>query len=292
VLLSMTGYGEARYHHDGRGMSVEVRTINSRYFKLNYRCTDGYGGMESQIEAIVRKKIKRGTVQIGLYIEREQTADDYKINADILSSYRRQLEGLASSAGISSEVALESLLQLPGVVEEADGLDVTEQWSSIEPQLLAALSDLSKMRVEEGRAMAADLRANCQVVTDRLNDVDARTEIVVQNYRNRLMERLNKLLSEFEVTLEPADIIREVAIFAERSDISEEIVRLRSHLAQFLSVMEMSESSGRKLDFITQEMFRETNTIGSKANDSEIAHHVIEIKAVIERMREMIQNVE
>lgn len=292
MLLSMTGYGEARYHHDGRGMSVEVRTINSRYFKLNYRCTDGYGGMESQIEAIVRKKIKRGTVQVGLHIEREQTADDYKINADVLSSYRRQLEGLASSAGISSEVALDSLLQLPGVVEEVDGLDVTEQWSSIEPQLLEALSDLSKMRVEEGRAMAADLRANCQVVTDRLNDVDARTEIVVQNYRGRLMERINKLLSEFEVTLEPADIVREVGIFAERSDISEEIVRLRSHLAQFLSVMEMSESSGRKLDFITQEMFRETNTIGSKANDSEIAHHVIEIKAVIERMREMIQNVE
>ena len=292
MLLSMTGYGEARYHHDGRGMSVEVRTINSRYFKLNYRCTDGYGGMESQIEALVRKKIKRGTVQVGLYIEREKTSDDYKINAEILSSYRRQLEGLASSDGISSEVALDSLLQLPGVVEEADGLEVTEQWPSIEPQLLAALSDLSKMRVEEGRAMAADLRANCQVVTDRLNDVDARTEIVVQNYRERLTERLNKLLSEFEVTLEPADIVREVGIFTERSDISEEIVRLRSHLAQFLSVMEMSESSGRKLDFITQEMFRETNTIGSKANDAEIAHHVIEIKAVIERMREMIQNVE
>jgi uncharacterized protein (TIGR00255 family) len=125
-----------------------------------------------------------------------------------------------------------------------------------------------------------------------LAQIDARAPLVVDAYRGRLSERLNKMLAEFGVQVEAADIVREVGIFAERSDIAEEIVRLRSHLDQFDTIMALSESSGRKLEFLMQEMFRETNTIGSKSNDAEIARHVIEVKAAIERMREMIQNVE
>lgn len=140
--------------------------------------------------------------------------------------------------------------------------------------------------------MAADLRTNCQTVAGELSQIEVRAPQVVEAYRSRLVERLQATLAEFAVTLDPADLIREVGLFAERSDISEEIVRLRSHLEQFDSIMELPESSGRKLEFLTQEMFRETNTIGSKANDVQIARHVIEIKASIERIREMIQNVE
>ena len=148
------------------------------------------------------------------------------------------------------------------------------------------------MRADEGRAMADDLRTNCQAVAGELAAIEVRAPLVVESYRDRISERLKKLLAEFDVSVEASDVIREVGLFAERSDISEEIVRLRSHLDQFDSIMQIAESSGRKLEFLTQEMFRETNTIGSKANDAEIARHVIEIKAAIERMREMIQNIE
>jgi uncharacterized protein (TIGR00255 family) len=158
--------------------------------------------------------------------------------------------------------------------------------------LESAMQNLAQMRTDEGRAMAADLRANCQALAIELTHIEARAPLVVTAYRERLAERLRAALAEFAVTLDPGDIIKEVGIFAERSDISEEIVRLRSHLEQFDSIMELPESSGRKLEFLTQEMFRETNTIGSKANDVQIARHVIDIKAGIERIREMIQNVE
>ena len=140
--------------------------------------------------------------------------------------------------------------------------------------------------------MAADLSANSQAIAKELDAIESRAPLVADSYRARLTERLDKILADYQITLEPGDLIREISIYAERSDVSEEIVRLRSHLEQFAATLELPESAGRKLEFLTQEMFRETNTIGSKANDVQIARHVIEIKAAIERIREMIQNVE
>lgn len=140
--------------------------------------------------------------------------------------------------------------------------------------------------------MSVDLTGNCRLIGEQLVAIEQRAPAVIEAYRARIIERLNKQLEEVGTRIEPADVVREVGMYAERSDISEEIVRLRSHLEQFRTVMTNEEMGGRKLEFLTQEMFRETNTIGSKANDSEIARHVIEIKTAIERIREMIQNVE
>ncbi len=140
--------------------------------------------------------------------------------------------------------------------------------------------------------MGRDLHANCQAIAADLDQIEQRAPLVVEAYRKRLMERLNKLLEEFGLEIQPADVVREVGLFTDRSDISEEIVRLRSHLQQFDAIARTEQGNGRKLEFVIQEMLRETNTIGSKANDAEIARHVVEIKTAIERMREMIQNVE
>ena len=148
------------------------------------------------------------------------------------------------------------------------------------------------MRIDEGRAMAADLAANCRTIAVHLERIAQRAPLVGDGYRGRLEERLKKVLADFQVVLDPRELVKEVSIFAERGDISEEITRLRSHLDQFDAIMGLAESAGRKLEFLTQEMFRETNTIGSKANDVEITADVIEIKTAIERIREMIQNVE
>jgi uncharacterized protein (TIGR00255 family) len=294
LLLSMTGHGEAQRHQDGTSVAVEVRTINNRYLKLSFRASDGYQSLEPQVESIVRQHIRRGTIQVNLRVDREPSPDDYRVNEVVLQSYLAQLQRLVGSNVQSESSLLTSLLSLPGVIREpmASADAIESRWPLIEVVLQEALTNLGQMRTDEGRSMGADLAANARAIAAELAAVERRAPQVVDAYRGRLSERLNKLLGELGVQIQPADIVREVGIFAERSDIAEEIVRLRSHLEQFDTMMATDESAGRKLEFLTQEMFRETNTIGSKANDAEIARHVIEMKSAIERMREMIQNVE
>jgi uncharacterized protein (TIGR00255 family) len=290
----MTGFGEAHYQGDGLTISIEVRTINSRYFKLSMKCGEGYSALEPEIENVVRQQIRRGTLQVSLRVDRPKQPEDFQINTAVLASYRRQLEELHRSWNAPGHVPLEELLMLPGVIAEdpTTAEDAGQDWPLIRETLVAAMDNLAKMRADEGQAMADDLRQNCRIVAARLAEIDQRAPQVSQSYRGRLLERLAGLLGEFDVKIAAADLIREVSIFAERSDISEETVRLKSHLEQFDSIMALPESSGRKLEFLTQEMFREANTIGSKANDVQISRHVIDIKAAIERIREMIQNVE
>lgn len=290
----MTGFGEAHQRETDIAVGVEVRTVNNKYFKLNVKCGEGYGVLESEIEQTVREQIRRGTVQVGLRVERAASADDYLIDKAVLAAYRKQLQTLHSEWHVTESVPLETLLALPGAVVENPNRtsDATAQWPLIKKTLLAAMQNLAKMRVDEGRAMAADLRTNCGVVLSELTKIEARAPLVVDAYRKRLHERIQSALTEYQVTLDPSDLIKDVAIFSDRGDISEETVRLRSHLEQFETFMRGEESPGRKLEFLTQEMFREINTIGSKANDVEISRHVIEIKTAVERIREMIQNVE
>jgi len=290
----MTGFGEAHCQQGALTVAVEVRTVNSRFFKLSVRAGDGYASLESNIERLVRKNIRRGTVQVTLRIDRARPPDDFKINAEVLDSYRRQLETLRRQWNLPGDTPLEALLPLPGVVEEASQtpFDLEADWPLIARTLEAAMENLAQMRMEEGRAMAEDLRANRAAIVRAVKRVQQRAPLVVDAYRARLDQRLKHVLAEYDVSLDAADLIREVSLFAERGDISEEIVRLLSHLEQFEATMDLPESSGRKLEFLTQEMFREANTIGSKGNDVEIARDVIEIKAAIERIREMIQNIE
>jgi uncharacterized protein (TIGR00255 family) len=289
----MTGHGEAQCQQNGTTVAVEVRTINNRYFKLSVRGGEGTSSLEPKIEGVVRKSIRRGTVQVSLKIDREFSPEDYRINEAVLRSYRQQLESLQDDSD-KRAISLDALLTLPGVVDEqgTTRADLESEWPIIEQTVSDALNNLNSMRTDEGRAMGEDLAANCATIAAELDQIAERAPLVADGYRRRLEERLNNWLAEHDVKVEQSDLVREVGVFADRCDISEEIVRLRSHLEQFDTMMKADESNGRKLEFLTQEMFRETNTIGSKANDAEIARHVIEIKAAIERMREMIQNVE
>ena len=294
MLLSMTGFGEAHTQKDGLAVAVEVRAINSRFFKLTVRATEGYSALEPHIEEIARQSIRRGTVQVNLRVERQHSSQDYLINTDVLHGYLEQLKAFCCEVGEKVEIALESLLPLPGVVNDptAGMFRPEEEWPAISAVVSAALENLAQMRLREGRAMADDLGANCRAIAAGVEVIQRRAPLVVDAFRTRLEERLNKLLAEYNVTLDPANVVREVCLAADRGDISEELVRLKSHLEQFDAIMRLPESSGRKLEFLTQELFREANTIGSKSNDVEIAKQVIEIKTAIERIREMIQNIE
>lgn len=293
MLLSMTGFGEARRTEGNVTVWVEVRTVNNRYLKVSSRCTEGYASLESQIEGAIRKQIHRGSIQVNVRVRRDEAGEDFQLNEQVLGAYWKQLEELVGRWHVGSSLTLGSLLQLPGVVEQkATTVEAASDWPLIEGVLHEALDSLAAMRQREGESMTTDLLANVTQIETELDQIEQRAPQVVEAYHARLTERLNKLLNDHEVEVEPAQVIREVGLFAERSDISEEIVRLRSHTEQFRETTAGEQNAGRKLEFVTQEMFRETNTIGSKANDSEISKHVIEIKGAIERIREMIQNVE
>lgn len=290
----MTGYGEAHRQANGLAIAVEVRSINSRYFKFSLRAGDAYPALETRIEPIIRQHIKRGTVQVTVRIDREPSPEDYRINDVVFTGYRQQLESLYDRMHVSESIRPDAILSLPGVIDERQIREgnMDADWPLLEPALQEAMQNLTSMRQTEGQAMADDLRANCRIIADYLTEIRERHPTVVDVYRDRLVDRLNRMLGELEVSVEATDVVREVGLFAERSDISEEIVRLQSHLSQFEDMIDGPDSVGRKLDFLVQEMFRETNTIGAKANDAEIARRVVEIKTSIERMREMIQNVE
>ena len=290
----MTGHGEAHRNVDGLSVAVEVRSVNNRFLKLNFRASEGYAALESQVEALVRQSVRRGTVQINLRVDRQASPDDYRLNQAVIAGYLKQLSSL-SALGIAVDgVRADSLLQLPGVVCEpvADWAMVEGHWPIISSAVNEALKQFAAMRSEEGQTMASDMRTNCALISKELQAIEARAPLVIDAFRTRITDKLNKLLADLGTRIEPSDVVREIGVFTERSDISEEIVRLKSHLEQFETAMQVEEAGGRKLDFLTQEMFREANTIGSKANDAEIAHHVIEIKTAIERVREMIQNIE
>jgi uncharacterized protein (TIGR00255 family) len=296
VLCSMTGYGEASYQSDNLHVSIELRSVNNRYLKVTLRSGEPYNLLEPEFEKVIRRAARRGTIQVHLRCQRQFSAQDFQINAVALQSYVRQLRELAGTLGLADhgQALLGQVLALPGVVPEpaTAAFAMEEEWPLIEKVLEQALERLQAMRQEEGRAMAQELLQMRDHIAAQLELIRAQVPRVAVLYRDRLFERVRSLLSEHDVQIDRSDLIKEVAIFAERSDIAEEVVRLASHLEQFQEIVNEPESAGRKLEFLTQEMFRETNTIGSKASDVEISRHVVEIKGTLEKIRELVQNVE
>ncbi len=292
MLLSMTGFGEARIQEPRRTVLVEVRTVNNRHLKLNTKLSDELAALEPNIEAVVRERIRRGTVYVVIRVERPRQAEDYRLNLVALVSYRDQL--LALPGADPASINLAALVSLPGVIEDQRNAEraTDEDWTDLRSVISLALDQHDAARAREGQAMANELTALARGIFDRLTQVTERAPLVIQAYHKKLTERVRVLLGDHGLTVEPADLVREVAIQADRGDISEEIVRLKAHLSEFSTTIDLPESSGRKLEFITQEMGREVNTIGSKANDIEISRCVVDMKALLEKIRELIQNVE
>jgi uncharacterized protein (TIGR00255 family) len=292
----MTGYGEARHQSDALSLSIELRAVNNRYLKVSVRATDPYHLLEPEFERVIRQTVRRGTVQVHLRVERQYAPQDFRINAVALRSYVGQVRNALGELGLrdNPDAWLGPLLALPGVVPEPGSTPhaFEEDWPLFEKVLQEALQRLQGMRQEEGRAMAQELLQHRDFIASQLDRIRRRSPAVVEEYRTRLHERVRKLLAELDVEIDRSELIKEVSIFAERSDIAEEVVRLASHLDQFQEIVKEPESPGRKLEFLTQEMFREANTIGSKASDVEISRHVVEIKGTLEKIRELVQNVE
>jgi uncharacterized protein (TIGR00255 family) len=292
----MTGFGESRTQANGLGVAVEVRALNNRHLKVTVRGTDPYPMFEAEIEKIVRRHVKRGTITVHVRVDRPARPVDLKLNTTALATYIQQIRTACADAGTPEYAGglLAGILALPGVAPEPRhfGTPPEDEWPMVESTLDAALDRLDEMRRGEGRVMGEELLAHHRAVSAELDALRSLLPRVSADYRQRLMERMRQAIGDASVVIQPDHLIREMAIFADRTDVSEEVTRLSAHLAQFADLVRKGEEAGRKLEFVLQEMGREANTLGSKAGDVAISRHVFEIKAALEKVRELVQNVE
>ena len=294
MIQSMTGFGEAQREENGHAFHIDVRSVNNRYFKASIRLPEDYGFLEADLEKLMRNRLTRGSATLRLYLRDLSAAAAQEINVPAVQRYVEQLQQAAGeSKNYTTAIDLATLATLPGVCQPRELTEEQrEHGSSVILELAAqAIDHLVAMRTTEGKALAEDLRGHCAFINEHLTAVREHVPHMLTSYRERLTTRVEELIAGSNVRLAEEDLLREVSIYAERSDVNEELSRLTSHLQQFDSAIDGSEPAGRKLDFITQEMLREANTIGSKAGDADVARHVIEIKGAIDRVKEQVQNV-
>lgn len=293
MIHSMTGFGEARLEEGGRAYHVEIRSVNNRYLKTSIHLPDDFAFLETDVERLVRQKLTRGSVTLRLFVRDLTPQAAMEINAAAVQAYLTHLKQVAG-ADPSVTIDLATLLTMPGACQphELTETEREQKWALVSRLTEAALDRLIEMRAAEGQALAQDLRTHCDRMRQSLDAVLKRGPAVVEEYRDRLMARVRQLIADSNVELAREDLLKEVSIYAERSDISEEVSRLGAHLQQFALLMDGTEPPGRKLEFISQEMLREANTIGSKTGDAAIAREIIDIKSAIDRIKEQVQNAE
>jgi uncharacterized protein (TIGR00255 family) len=293
MIVSMTGFGDATAERDGTHYAVEIRSLNNRFFKPVIKLPDNLSGLEPELETVLREKLGRGSVTYVLKMRLDSAEAAYHINIPALQAYVEQLQSVPG-IGRLVQIDLAGLVQLPGVCQEPrDESDEIDRHGGIIRDLtLKAIEKLQAMRQREGKTLFTELLKHIAVIAAELKRIAARAPLVVEDYHKRLQQRVNQLLAKAELRVNESDMIREVAVFAERADIAEEIQRLTSHLGAFEEAATKDDHAGRKLDFIAQEMLREANTIASKANDAAIARSIVEIKGTIDRLKEQVQNLE
>jgi len=282
--LSMTGCGDGTATEGRSACRAEVRSVNNRFLKVSLRAREGFSLLESRVEALVRRHVRRGAVQVTLEVTGPAAPAGRSLDAAQLDTYLGQLESLCAARNLPPPKSLDGLLGLPGIlVESVPSAETVEAaWPLVERALSAALEGHDRMRRTEGEALARDMRAACQSIREVAAGIRLRVPNVVAEQRERLKERVGRILEQQGLALAEGDVAR---------DIAEELVRLESHVAQFERLLG-EDAPGRSLDFLAQELTREANTIASKSLDVETAHAVVELKTPIEQLREQVQNVE
>ena len=292
MLHSMTGQGTGDAENSEYAVTVELRAVNNRHLKLNVRLPDPISSFEPQIEARLRKQLTRGSVTAHIRIETVQRTRNVHFDETLISEYVEQLRTALNVPDLVPSPEL--LISLPGVIGQTRKELATE--GGLGDLILQACGDatnnLVAMRLSEGSRLAEDISRNLNVIADNLRGITVQAPVVVEQFSERITDRINARLDRHDITLSDSDLIREIAIYTDKCDISEEIVRLGSHLDQMHNLLAATTTNGRKLDFLTQELLREVNTIGSKANDVTIANLVVDTKAAIERIKEQVQNIE
>jgi uncharacterized protein (TIGR00255 family) len=289
MLLSMTGFGQSRTPD----LRVELRSVNNRHLKVTVRGSEPYPLLEAELEKVLKRTIKRGTITVFIRAERAVADGGGSLNIPLLKHYTAQIRD-AFPDPAERAALLASVVALPGVTDEAAVTDVPPgEWDAVEALLNAAAVKLNASRAAEGRAMAAELLSHKATITTALAAIHAHLPGIVASFRQRLFDRVNQALADAKAVLDPAHVVREVAIYADRTDVSEELTRLAAHLDTFEEIIRTGgDSPGRRLEFVAQEMGREANTLGSKAGDVTVSRHVVDIKATLEKIRELVLNIE
>lgn len=299
MIKSMTGFGRGSYEEENFSVTIEIKTVNHRYSEVAIRLPHFLNPLEDKIRKTILASVNRGRIDV--FISADYSSEDavrIKVDSGLARAYHQALLEVGEAVGIDHPVLSDQseiyyLARCPQVINAREGLfDADAYWPKVKEALDAAVKGLVSMRETEGANIEGDFHRRLDLIEEKVGEIEARSPQVVSEYQNRLQERLTALLEENQLKVEPERLLQEVAIFADRTSITEEIVRLKSHVKQFREILGSDQPVGRKLDFLIQEFNREANTIASKANDFELARIVVEIKAEIEKIREQIQNIE
>ena len=292
MLKSMTGYGRVKVENDLREITVELRSVNHRYLDLNIKVPRIYGYLEEMVSKQAQAAIARGKVDIFVSVRAKEGADiRVSPNMAVIQGYVDAIKKVSETYGLSDEATALSLLRLPDAMEQSkEEADADQLKAEVSAVLDQALTEYNAMREKEGARLVEDVTYRAGLIAQSVDYVEQRSPDCVEEYRQRIAARMTELLDGTELAQQR--ILQEAALYADKVNVTEEIVRLRSHLSQLETMLKSPVAIGRKLDFLVQEMNRETNTIGSKANDFQIAKTVVDMKAEIEKIREQIQNLE
>lgn len=292
MVLSMTGYGRAEEVRNGRDIAVELRSVNSRYFEYSCRVPRTCAFLEDPLKRLVAEQVHRGKVELSLSIQNVSAADAVvQINWGLAESYCRALSSLAERLDIRNDITVTALTRFPDVLtQSAAPADPDALWADVQAVAGQAVTAFLQMRAAEGEKLRADVEARLLTVEELVRRIEQGSAGRVQAYTQRLYTRLQELLADRNI--EESRVLTEAALFADKTAIDEETVRLHSHVAQYRQILTLDEPIGRKLDFLTQELNREANTIGSKCQDAALTRLVVELKSEIEKIREQIQNIE
>ena len=295
----MTGFGRGQYEDENFSVTVEMKTVNHRYNEVAIRLPRFLNPLEDKIRKTILKTVNRGRIDV--FINADYTSSEnctLKVDKNLAAAYHKALQEVGAAIGleelnINSAQEVMYLSRCQDVINVKEGFfDVETVWPKVEQAVKEALDNLVTMRKTEGGNIYGDFIYRADLIAEKLTKIEERSPMVVEEYQAKLTDRLNNLLADHNITVEPERLLQEVAIFADRASITEEIVRLKSHIKQFKNIINSDQPVGRKLDFLIQEFNREANTIASKANDYTLAQIVVEIKAEIEKIREQIQNIE
>lgn len=292
MLKSMTGYGRAQKVLNGRDILVEIRSVNHRYYEYSSRIPRTYNYIDEKLKTLLKTSVSRGKVEVAVTINNIEAKDtEIAVNMTVAEGYVNALRGVSEQLGLADDLTLSKLIKLPDIFNIQKTPDDEEKiWNDISQVTTEALNRFVSMREIEGERLKADVTSKADGILTMVSEVEKLSPVTVENYRNRLYKKLSEILESKDI--DEQRILTEAAVFSEKIAVDEETVRLRSHISQLVSMLESDEAVGRKLDFIVQEMNREVNTIGSKAQDLSITKLVVDMKAEIEKIREQIQNIE
>ncbi|MEW6661662.1 MAG: YicC/YloC family endoribonuclease [Bacillota bacterium] len=294
MICSMTGYGRGEASSENQSVRVEIKSVNHRFIDISVRMPKKYGALEERIKKFLKSSVSRGYLEVYCNIEDGAAKKrSIKVDKDLAVAYHQSLRELAQILDLPADFGLLEIAQFPGVITSEDPeTDLEDLWMSLEQALTMAVAEMVQMRLTEGASLAADLVSRANSIRKMLMVISERSPLVVEEYRERLTQRTKEWRQDSGIEVDPARLAAEVALFADKSSISEELVRLESHLVQLERSLQLSDPVGRKLDFLVQEMNREINTIGSKASDLVISQEVVAVKSEIEKLREQVQNIE